>query len=273
MSVELTGQRVLVVGASSGIGRQIALEAAAAGATVAFSARRRDKLESAVAEAGGGEVVVGDVRKPEDCTAILEDAVAAIGGIDLLVFATGVTPLMPMKDIDGDQLRDVFLTNVIGALTLITAAATTVSPGGLIAYLGSDSVGSPYPGMVHYAASKAALDEGVDGLRREYPDVRFTRVAVGPTAGTEIALEYDPEVTARLLPEMLRFGAVTERHMSAPDLGKLVIEMLAPALSHRDIEVESIVIRPPGGPLPWGTDLDAMMDVNRAFTDPDSAGA
>jgi NAD(P)-dependent dehydrogenase (short-subunit alcohol dehydrogenase family) len=273
MSVELAGQRVLVVGASSGIGRHIALEAAAAGATVAFAARRRDRLESAVKEAGGGEVVVGDVRKPEDCISILDDAVAAMGGVDLLVFATGITPLVRMEDIDAATLLDVFTTNTIGALTLITAAAGKVAPGGLIAYIGSDSVGSPYPGMVHYAASKAALDEGVDGLRREYPDVRFTRLAVGPTAGTEIALEYDPEVTARLLPEMLRFAAATERHMTAPDLGKLVVEMLAPALHHRDIEVEDIVIRPPGGPLPWGTDMNALMEVNKAFTDPDAGRA
>ena len=62
-----------------------------------------------------------------------------------------------------------------------------------MAYLASDSVGAAYPGMVHYAASKAALDQGVDGLRMEFPETRFLRIAVGPTAGTAIALDYDPE--------------------------------------------------------------------------------
>ena len=146
MAADLSGARVLVVGSSTGIGRRIAIEAVGAGASVAFSARSRDKLESAVAEAGGGVVVVGDVRKPDDCTRIVDEAVAAIGGLDLVVFATGVSPLMPMEETPAETMHDVFETNAIGGLMLLTAAAGRLAEGGIVAYLGSDSVGRCVPG-------------------------------------------------------------------------------------------------------------------------------
>ncbi len=60
--------------------------------------------------------------------------------------------------------------------------------------------------------------------------------------------------------------------MTATDLGELIVELLAPALRHRDIEVEDIVIRPPGGPVPWGTDLGLQSEANKAFTQPEGAG-
>ena len=273
MAVDLSGQRVLVVGASSGIGLHVGLEAVRAGAQVVFSARSKDKLEEAVAVAGGGSIVVGDVRNPDDCERIVDDAVAALGGLDLLVFATGISPLMRIEDTSPERYRDIFETNTIGALMVITAAIRRLSPGGLVSYLASDSVGEPYPGLVAYGASKAALDEAVNGMRLEYPDVRFTRVCVGPTAGTGIALNHDPETAARLLPEILRFGRGFARFMTAPDLGQLIIELLAPALLHTDIEVENLLIRPPGGTVPWGTDINAMIEANKAFTEADSTGA
>ncbi len=156
----------------------------APGAAVVFSARSRDKLEDAVAEAGGGVVVVGDVRDPDDCTRILDETVDALGGLDLLVFATGVSPLMPMEDTPAETIHDVFATNTIGGLDAAHRGGHAGSAdGGIVAYLGSDSVGAAYPGMVHYAASKAALDQGVDGLRMEFPDTRFLRIAVGPDRG------------------------------------------------------------------------------------------
>ncbi len=273
MAVDLSGSRVLVVGSSTGIGKCVAIEAVKAGAAVVFSARSRDKLEAAVAEAGGGSVVVGDVRIPADCTRIVDDAIAVLGGLDLLVFATGISPLMPMDETPPETFRDVFETNAIGGLQLLTAAASRLAPDGIVAYLGSDSVGAAYPGMIHYAASKAALDQGVDGLRMEFPDTRFTRIAVGPTAGTAIATDYDPEITARMLPKMLRFARGTEKFMTASDLGELIVEMLAPALHHTEIEVEHIVICPPGGPVPWGTDIGLQAEKNKAFTEPEGVGA
>lgn len=272
MGVDLSGKRVLVVGASTGIGRQVAIETARAGAHVAFSARGRENLESAVAEAGSGEVVVGDLRRPGDATRVLDEAEAVLGGLDLVFVATGISPLMPMAETSPELFRDVFETNAIGPLQLLTGAAARVGETGLIAYLSSDSVGAAYPGMVHYAASKAALDQGVDGLRMEYPDIRFMRIAVGPTAGTAIAVEHDAEIAARMLPQMLRYARPTEKFMTAPELGQVIVEMLAPVLLHPAVDAVNLQLSPPGGPIPWGTDLMAIAEENKAFTEPESGG-
>jgi len=271
MGVDPSGKRVLVVGASTGIGRHIGIEAARAGATVVFSARSADKLESAVAEAGSGIVVAGDLREPGDPVRIVDEAIAALGGLDLLVLSSGISPLMRLEDTPDDVIANVFATNAIGALRLMTHAAQQVSEDAVLAYISSSSVGNPYPGMVHYAASKAALDQGVDGLRTEYPDIRFTRVSVGPTAGTAIALEYDMEVAARIVPEQLRYGRVTEKFMTAPELGLVIVEMLAPLVHHPSIEGLNLEFMPPGGPIPWGADIFAVSETNKAFTDPESS--
>ena len=174
MAADLAGARVLVVGSSTGIGRCVGIEAVRAGGRVVFCARSRDKLEDAVEEAGGGVVVAGDIREPADCTRILDETIGALGGLDLVVFASGVSPLMPMDETPPETLHDVFATNTIGAADAAhRRRRARLDPGGIVAYLGSDSVGGAYPGMVHYAASKAALDQGVDGLRMEFPETRL----------------------------------------------------------------------------------------------------
>ncbi len=178
---------------------------------------------------------------------------------------------MRLEDTPDEVVANVFATNAIGALKLMTHAAQQVTEEAVLAYISSSSVGNPYPGIVHYAASKAALDQGVDGLRTEYPDIRFTRVSVGPTAGTAIALEYDMEVAAQIVPEQLRYGRVTEKFMTAPELGLVIVEVLAPLVHHPSIEALNVEFMPPGGPIPWGADIFAVSETNKAFTDPDAA--
>ena len=84
--MDLQDARVLVVGASSGIGREVALQAAAAGARVVLAARRADKLAEAAAEAGDrAAVAVCDVRDGDQCDAVVRDAVEQLGGLDIVV--------------------------------------------------------------------------------------------------------------------------------------------------------------------------------------------
>src|SRR3954469_4877590 len=85
--ITLDGKRVLVVGASSGIGRAVAIQAVREGAKVVFAARRTDALADAVEEAGGGLPVDGDVRRVGDCERIVQQAVAALGELDLVFIA------------------------------------------------------------------------------------------------------------------------------------------------------------------------------------------
>jgi NAD(P)-dependent dehydrogenase (short-subunit alcohol dehydrogenase family) len=181
--------RVVVVGASSGLGRCIAVGLGRRGERVALMARRRDRLEDAAAEAGPGALAIPcDVTDEGSCQAAVAEAVRELGGIDGLVYATGIGPLVRLVDTDAETWRRTFDTNVIGA-SLVTAAALphlTVSQGTAV-YLSSISASHtpPWPGLGAYAVSKAALDKLVEAWRAEHPQIGFTRVTVGDCAGGE----------------------------------------------------------------------------------------
>jgi NAD(P)-dependent dehydrogenase (short-subunit alcohol dehydrogenase family) len=200
--------RTVVVGASSGLGRCIATGLGQRGATVALLARRHDRLVDAAREAGPNAVPIRcDVTEPSSCRDAIEEAATALGGIDALVYATGVGPLKRLIDIDGDTWQRTFATNVTGA-ALVTAAAVPhlSASGGVAAYLSSVSASltAPWPGLGAYIVSKAALDKMIEAWRIEHPDVGFTRVIVGDCAGgegpsaTEFASAWDPEVFAQI---------------------------------------------------------------------------
>src|ERR1700749_4476938 len=97
--MELEGARVLVVGASSGIGREVAVQLGVAGARVVVAARRADRLSEVIAAVGGDTASVGcDVRDPAQCDAVVTGAVEHLGGLDAVVYATAVDPLVRLVD-------------------------------------------------------------------------------------------------------------------------------------------------------------------------------
>lgn len=202
----LAGRRALVVGASSGIGRGVAAAFAAAGARVVAAARRADLLAELERDVPGVSALVCDVRSADDCTAAVAEAVRLLGGLDVVVYATGVNRLRLLADTDTDTWRDLFDTNVIGAASITRGALDALRAArGRVAYLSSNSVARPWPGLGAYAASKAALDTLVEAWRTEEPDVHFTRVVVGPTV-TGMADAWDPDLSARMFDRWHREG-------------------------------------------------------------------
>jgi len=202
--------KVVVVGASSGLGRCIGVGLAQRGATVALLARRHDRLVDATKEAGPGTLAIAcDVTDESSCKKAIEQAASALGGIDALVYATGIGPLRHIADIDAETWRHTFDTNVIGA-TLVTSAALPylTSSHGVAAYLSSVSASltPPWPGLAAYVVSKAALERLIEAWRAEHPSIGFTRVIVGDCAGgegdsmTEFTAGWDNQVAAELYP-------------------------------------------------------------------------
>src|SRR5207302_8111259 len=158
----LDGRRVLVVGASRGIGRAIGLACSLEGASVAFAARTRARLEAVVAECEGKAVAVEcDVRDGPSARAAVATAVAAIGGLDTLVYAAGIMPFTELPQATVDEWRDVFETNVIGAGVVTAAAVDELrDAGGHAIYLSSESAQyrpEAWRGIGVYVASKRAL--------------------------------------------------------------------------------------------------------------------
>src|SRR5207302_1711899 len=202
--------KTVVVGASSGLGRCIGIGLAQRGAGVALLARRHDRLVDTAKEAGPGALAIAcDVTDDASCRDAIEQAASGLGGIDALVYATGIGPLGRLAELDAGTWRRAFDTNVTGA-ALVTAAAVPhlTESRGVAAYLSSvsASITAPWPGLGAYAVTKAALDKLVEAWRSEHPSVGFTRVVVGDCAGgegasmTEFANGWDPEVAMRFHP-------------------------------------------------------------------------
>jgi NAD(P)-dependent dehydrogenase (short-subunit alcohol dehydrogenase family) len=202
--------RVVVVGASSGLGRCIGTGLAQRGAQVALLARRLDRLVDAAKEAGPGALAIEcDVTDPASCHAAVEEAATGLGGIDGVVYAPGIGPLARLVDTSAEQWHAVLTTNVVGA-SLFTAAALPhlTASAGTAAYLTSVSASetAPWPGLGAYAVSKAALDKLIEAWRGEQPGVGFTRLVVGDCAGgeggagVEFSNGWDPDLANELLP-------------------------------------------------------------------------
>ena len=187
----LAGAKVLVVGASSGIGRAFASAAIQSGAQVCVAARRESALAELCAAAGGGEVMVGDVSSVGDCRSIVDTAALIMGGIDVVLFAVGVTSLVPIELSSAQDWARDYAVNVIGATQITIAALAHLTGDGIIAYLSSEITGEPRWGLSSYMASKCALDATIRAWRLEHPQRRFTRVVMGATIGTDFANDFD----------------------------------------------------------------------------------
>ncbi|MGH0028641.1 MAG: SDR family oxidoreductase [Myxococcota bacterium] len=227
---DLSGRRLLVVGASSGVGRATGLAAARAGARVAFAARRLPELEEAASAAGNDAIAVRcDATDPQACAAAVDSTVRAFGGLDTLLFASGMSPLAMLEEASPEEWRRVLETNVVGA-SLVTAAALPElrRHGGGAFYVSSYAVRQPLPGLGLYRVSKVALDGLIECWRMEHPDVDFTRVVLGNTSHTGFADQWDPErlrETLRVWVERNLFPSPTM--MTLDDLADSLVAVLA----------------------------------------------
>ena len=182
---DMAGRRVLVTGASSGIGRATALVYAGAGAHVVAVARRADELEKLVSEAGplGGtiEAAAGDIT---DGAFISRLAVSA-GAIDVLVNCAGILGHGPFLEADADEWPKVWELNVHATMRLTQAIARGMKErgSGHIVIVTSILAGKVYRFTLPYAATKHALRAIRKGLRMELAEfgIKVTEVAPGLT--------------------------------------------------------------------------------------------
>ena len=131
----LAGRRVLVLGASAGIGRVIAQRLGAAGAHVALAARRREVCEEAAAEIDGTAIGLAcDVTDEEQCRQVVEDAVAGLGGLDDVVYSTGAISVVALETADAEWWRTTFerISSARGVSKCDTAPSAAVWTAGLV---------------------------------------------------------------------------------------------------------------------------------------------
>ena len=177
MELGLEGRTAIVTGASRGIGRGIARSLVAEGCSAAICARGESELEEAAgaleAEAHGDArvlPVVADVTDPADRSRLVDATSAALGGIDILVNNAGtVGEGGTFAETSESEWRSIFDVNLFAVVEL----TRLVVPGmrdrgwGRIVNISSENARQPYPDMIHYNATKAALDNFGKALSKE----------------------------------------------------------------------------------------------------------
>lgn len=214
------GKLAIVTGAASGLGRAIAQRLTSEGATVCGFDINQDGLDETiqtVTEAGGSMVGrIVDVTQPDACTAGINDAVADLGGLDVLANVAGVITANHYSDVTPAEWRLMFAVNVDGPFFLSQAAVPhLLERRGNIVNIASNAglMGQAY--TVAYCASKGAIIQMTKAMAMELvkSPIRINAVAPG---GIDTAL-----VANYVMPENIDFALMAPyagyRAMSAPE--------------------------------------------------------
>ena len=173
MDKHFHGQRVIITGASAGIGAELARQLASQGARVALAARRKEQLEQVAARCrhlGGSSLVVPtDVTDAAQCRALVEEVVAAWGGLDMLINNAGRSMHALFQEIsDLDIFHRLMRVNYFGAVYCTHAALPhLLATRGRIVAVSSLAGKAGIPTRTGYSASKHALHGFLDALRTE----------------------------------------------------------------------------------------------------------
>jgi len=198
---KLLGKKALITGGDSGIGRAVAIAFAREGADVAIAyyEEREDAHETMrwVKEAGRrGLAIQGDLGNRDHCREVIRQVVEDFGGIDILVNNAGrQTVTESIAEITPEQLERTFRTNFFAVIWLTQAALEHMPEGGVILNTGSVNGFSPNPGLLDYAATKAAIHNFTKALAPQVAErgIRVNCVAPGPVWTPLIVSTMDEE--------------------------------------------------------------------------------
>ena len=153
----LVGKQILVTGASSGIGKAIAVACAKMGATVIVTGRNVERLNETLnlMSEGDHKAISADLTKAED----IESLVAELPKLDGLVQCAGVGSRVPCKNIGKEDLQHVFMPNVEAPILFQTAILSKrkINKAASIVYVASRAANAPSVGNAAYSASKGAI--------------------------------------------------------------------------------------------------------------------
>ena len=244
MSKPLAGKIALVTGASSGIGAATAVALAAAGASVALSARRADRLAELVTqiEAAGGTALAlpGDMAVEADAIKAVEDTAAHFGRIDILVNSAGIMQAGGIDGMDVAEYRRVVDINLMGTVYTCAAAVPLMKAQGSgdIVTISSLAARKGGPMTNAYSASKHAVNAMTDGMRQELGGfgIRVSIVMPGATE-TEVASGIsNPQWRETIAAHVSKDGAV-----KASEMADTIVFILS---LPRNVNVSEICVRP-----------------------------
>jgi len=222
----IEGKRVIVTAAASGIGAQVARRFAAAGARVFIGDVDAAAVAAFTAAHAGIGAAVADVAAPAAVERLFTEALAALGGLDILISNAGIAgPAAPVEDMDVDDFRRCLDVNLTGAFLCVRRAVPAIKAagGGSIVLMSSNAGTMGLPFRAPYVASKW----GVIGLTKTLAmelgphGIRVNAVCPGDVEGERIRRVIAKEAENRGLTydEVLaeRVASVSLRTMVTPD--------------------------------------------------------
>lgn len=208
----LAGRRILVTGASSGLGRAAAISLAACGAQLVLLGRDEERLDITRKQlAGEDHVMVAAALQDADQTFRIVKGIAAAHGILHGIFHSAGTYLaMPAKSTRQKHIDEIFAAGVMAAYGIARAAAhhTVMSAGGSVVFMSSVAGERGHPGTIAYAGAKAAVRGIVPVLALE---LAAKRIRVNLITSGTIETEMHLTTAAGLPPELIEAGA--HRHL------------------------------------------------------------
>ena len=196
--MDVRGKRVLITGASRGIGEALAREFASQGATVALVARSADAIEKLAADIGG-TAHPADLADPAQVTGLIARVEEAAGPIDVLVINAGVAPTSgALQDWSQEDLEQIYRVNLVSPADLCRQAIPGMLQRGRghIVNVSSLAGVAVFPGLTAYASTKAGLTQFTAGLRADLKQtpIKTTVVELGPipTEMLDSVDEYKP---------------------------------------------------------------------------------
>jgi len=217
-----------------------------------LTARRKDRLDAAVEEAGGGRPVSFDASAADGCARGAEEIARIAPTIDVLMYAAGVAPIEHVEALSAEDWHRTLATNVVGFTLLLGALLPSLAPEAIVAVMGTEVVDDTRYGLSAYGASKAALDSTLRSWRLEHPSIRFMNLAIGPTVGTELSDAADPAKLARAWTAWGLQGLNQKVHMENDAVGEAILNVVAGALAVPGVCIEDVTMRAPSGAFDRG---------------------
>jgi len=201
----LAGRRAIVTGSESGLGSAIAAAFIAAGADVVGADISVAAAQSGTRSAAGHLRLHLDLANREDIAGVVQNAVQALGGIDVCVNCAGIGGRAPAVDYPDDLWDRVIATNLTGSFTMARVVGEHMLAQGSGSVINIASVGGlvGYPGSVGYQASKGAIVQMTRTLAVEWgpQGVRVNAIAPGHIATELVQRQWqvEPELKAFFL--------------------------------------------------------------------------
>lgn len=195
------GKNFVVVGASSGMGKQIAIELSQAGANVLCLARRVEIMEQMKSEQGAGKIISAFVdvtaATSKDWDAILKNFVGEYGKINGGVYTAGVGGVAAFRNFNADYAQNLMNTNYWGMLRFLQSATKKrlAFDGASFVVFASSAAYSANTGQVLYASTKSAVQTAVRIIAKEVSPnkQRVNSISPGWIMNTEMASQHANE--------------------------------------------------------------------------------